>query len=92
MPGYDDHKEECAVEGLFIKKADKNDAAGSAGECAALCALGCTNECQTFKFDGAKCHYVNWAEADIDNKYTPIGLTEAPKKTKANSKYITLSE
>ena len=88
LPGYEDHKEECGLIGLFIAGIDKNDEATNEAECAALCALGCTNECQTFKYDsaGKKCHYVDWAHKDIDKKYTPINLPEVPKKTKANSK------
>jgi len=89
-PAYSDHKEECGLLGVMIKGVNKNEVlvdVASETECAARCALGCLHECQSFKYDAdAKtCHFINWAEADLDKSYSPTGITDPTKLQTSNN-------
>ena len=91
-PAYSDHKEECGLLGAMIKGVNKNEVlvdVASETECAARCALGCLHECQSFKYDAdaKKCHFINWAEADLAKSYSPTGMTDPTKLQTSNSKY-----
>jgi len=89
-PAYSDHKEECGLLGVMIKGVNKNEVlvdVASETECAARCALGCLHECQSFKYDAdAKtCHFINWAEADLDKSYSTTGMTDPTKLQTTNN-------
>ena len=56
-------------------------------ECAALCAIGCADVCQTYLYNAVskECLFVDWAQENIAGSFTLLGFQSSARITTANN-------